>query len=122
MRSKTTTDHSIHSRSRERLGILDTHSPCFLSLRREQVTFAQENIPERMQVPEALPPEFGGMPGSSYQSRANQPTSNVDLAKMTRTRFGERLSSLERFVFYYAVRLLFPEKSPKTMVRVDVDT
>ena len=75
-----------------------------------------------MQVPEALPPEFGSMPGSSYRTRADQHTSDVDSVKTTRTRFGERFSGLERFVFDYAIRLLFPEKSPKTVVRVNVDT
>jgi len=118
---RETTDHSIHNRRSECLGILDTHSPCLLSLRCEHVTFAQEHIPERMQISEALPPEFGSMPGSSYQARANQPTSNAD-SKTTRTRFGERLPSLERFVCYHAIHLLFPEKCPETVVRVNFQT
>ena len=48
--------------------------------------------------------------------------SNMDSVKSPRTRLGERLSRLERFVLYCAIYLFFPEKSPKTMVRVNVDT
>lgn len=94
------------------LPVVHSHPPRFFFLRSKKVTFSEENIPQSMQVPEALQSQLFSLPATTY----NNQRPAISYCSIYTKRYEEKRTrnglhafwSLENLVFCFSLKRFFP--------------